>query len=117
MAATSSYIQISDYALIEYIYSNETIVSSKAKPLRLYNNYSREYQFLNNAQATNLTGNVLDYSAVRMGRESTQWGYLDMDTPSPLVQIDSNLKLEDVSALMGATIKYDRVKLHLLSIP
>jgi len=113
--ATSTYIQISEYLLLEYIYSNETIQTTKAKPYRLYNKYSNEYQFLNSTQAINLTGNVLDYSAVRMGRESTQWGYLDMDTPSPLVQIDSNLKLEDVSALMGATIKYDRVKLHLLS--
>ena len=113
--ATSTYIQISEYVLLEYIYSNETIPTTKAKPYRLYNKYSNEYQFLNSTQAINLTGNVLDYSAVRMGRESTQWGYLDMDTPSPLVQIDSNLKLEDVSALMGSTIKYDRVKLHLLS--
>jgi hypothetical protein len=114
-AATSSYIQISDYALIEYIYSNDIIVSSKAKPLRLYNNYSREYQYINNAQATNLTGNILDYSAVCMGRESTKWAYLDMDTVAPIIQIDPNLKLVDVTANVISNIKYDKVRLHLVA--
>ena len=114
-AATSSYIQISDYALLEYIYSNETIVTSKAKPLRLYNNYSREYQYLNNAQATNLTANVLDYSAVRMGRESTKWAYLDMDTVSPVVQLDPNFKLVDLTSTLISNIKYDKVRLHFVS--
>lgn len=116
MPATSSYIQIADYALIEYIYeSNYVIPTSQAKALRLYNNYSNEYQFLNSTQAAKLTGNILDYSAVRLGRESTKWGYLDMDVVSPLVQIDSNLKLADVTAALLPNIKYDRVRLHFVS--
>lgn len=114
-AATSSYIQISEYALIEYIYSNEIIVSSKAKPLRLYNNYSREYQYINNAQATNLTANTLDYSAVCLGQESTKWAYLDMDTVAPVIQIDPNLKLVDLSSSLISNIKYDKVRLHFLA--
>ena len=114
--STSSYIQISNYALLEYIYeSNYVISTSQAKTLRLYNNYSNEYQFLNSTQAAELTANILDYTAVRLGRESTKWGYLDMDVVSPLIQIDPNLKLADLSSAILPNVKYDRVKLHFVS--
>jgi len=113
--ATSSYIQISDYALLEYIYSNDTITTAKAKPLRLYNNYSDEYQFLNSSQAVDITGNVLDNCVVRLGTDSTQWGYLTMNNSTPLVQIDPNFTLSDMTSKMGSSINYDTVRLHLLS--
>lgn len=113
--ATSSYIQISKYALLEYIYTGEIISTTNAKTFRLYNAYSDEYQFLNSTQSINLTANVLDNSAVRLGQESSKWGYLDMDTVAPLIQIDANLQLVDVTANLLPNIKYDRVKLHFLS--
>jgi hypothetical protein len=69
MATTSSYIQISEYALIEYIYNSDTITTAQARPLRLYNNYSVEYYYVNNAQSLGLTQNVLDNTAARLGRE------------------------------------------------
>jgi hypothetical protein len=112
---TSSYIQIADYALIEYIYESQPIATTDARALRIYNNYSDQYQFLNNAQATMLTGNVLDYSAVRLGRESTKWGYLDIDTVTPIIQIDPNIKLTDLTSTLVPTINYDRVRLHFVS--
>lgn len=115
MQATSSYIQISDYAVIEYIYASEIITTSKAKTLRLYNNYNRQYQFLNSASATQLTGNVLDYSAVRIGADTSRFGYLDIDTVSPIVQSDSNIEVVDVSNLLLPSQKYDTIRLHILS--
>ena len=113
--ATSIYLQISQYALVEYIYASEIIPTSKARTLRLYNNYSNEYQFFNNTAANKLTRNILDNSAVRLGRESTLWGYLDMDAVTPIVEIDPNLELVDITRSMPSNVKYDRVKLHLLS--
>lgn len=115
MPVTSSYIQIADYALLEYTYASETISTSKAKALRLFNGYTNEYQFLNNAQATQLTGNVLDYSATLISRDSNKWGYLDVDNVSPIISIDPNITVADISASVVANIKYDRVKLHILS--
>jgi len=115
MPGTSTYIQIADYALIEYTYSSETISTTQAKALRLYNNYLNQYQFLNNAQATALTGNVLDYSAVLVSRESNKWGYLDVDSVSPIISIDPNITVNDISASLITNIKYDKVKLHFLS--
>lgn len=115
MPVTSSYIQIANYALLEYTYASEIISTSKAKALRLFNGYTNEYQFLNNAQATQLTGNVLDYSAVLINRDSNKWGYLDVDSVSPIISIDPNITVTDISASLVPNIKYDKVKLHILS--
>jgi len=115
MPVTSSYIQIANYALLEYTYASETISTSQAKALRLFNGYTNEYQFLNNAQATQLTGNVLDYSAVLINRDSNKWGYLDVDSVSPIISIDPNITVTDISASLVPNIKYDKVKLHFLS--
>ena len=115
MAATSSYIQIANYALLEYIYANETISTTKARVLRLYNNYSNEYQFVNGAQAYGLTENVLDTTAAKLGTDATRWAYLDMDSPVPTIQVDPNLDLVDVTNSLTPNIKYDRVRLHFLS--
>jgi hypothetical protein len=115
MAVTSSYVQISDYAVVEYFYQSEIISTSKAKALRLSNGYSKQYQFLNSASAKTLTGNVLDTSVVQLGSASSRWGYLDIDTVAPIIQIDPNISVEDVTNLLLPNIKYDKVRLHLLS--
>lgn len=115
MATTSSYIQLSEYALIEYIYNSDNLSTTSSRPLRLYNNYSKEYYFINNAQSLSITGNVLDNTAARMGRESTKWAYMDIDPVAPVINIDNNFSLNDLTSNLVTTIKYDKVKLHLLS--
>lgn len=115
MPITSTYIQIAEYAVVEYFYSSEILTTAQAKAIRLYNNYSRQYQFLNNAGATRFTENVLDSSAVQLGIGSTRWGYLDTDVLAPLIQIDPNISVEDISNLLLPNIKYDMVRVHLLS--
>ena len=113
--ATSTYIQISDYALLEYIYDDSTISSSKARPLRLENKYTNTYQFINNTQSINLTENVLDYTAARLGSDSSRWAFLDMDVPAPVVQINTNFVLKDLTSSLISSIKYDKVKLHFVA--
>lgn len=115
MATTSSYIQISEYALIEYIYNSDTITTAQARPLRLYNNYSVEYYYVNNAQSLSLTQNVLDNTATRLGREGTKWAYMDIDPVAPVINIDNNFTLTDLTSSVVSSIRYDKVKLHLLS--
>jgi hypothetical protein len=115
MATTSSYIQISEYALIEYIYNSDIIPTTKARPLRLYNNYSLEYYYVNNAQSIGITQNVLDNTATRLGREGTKWAYMDIDPVAPVITIDNNFSLTDLTSSLITNIQYDKVKLHLLS--
>jgi hypothetical protein len=115
MSATSQYIQITNYALVEYIYSNETITTSQARCLRLQNRYTNTYQFLNNAQAYKRTGNILDKSASKLGLDSKVWAYHDIDTPVPIIQRDNNFVLTDVTASLLSNQKYDTVRVHFLA--
>jgi hypothetical protein len=115
MPVTSQYIQITDYALVEYIYTDETITTTQARTLRLENRYTNTYQFLNNAQAYKRTGNILDKSASKMGTDAKVWAFHDIDSPVPIIQTDNNFVLTDVTASLLSNQKYDTVRVHFLS--
>lgn len=113
MPSTSTYVQLSNYALVEYVYESEIITTTTARTLRLKNGYTEQYQFLNASSAVNLTGNVLDRSASRLGLDSTRWIYHDIDAAIPAIQTDSNFTLTDVTTSLTTNQRYDTVKVHL----
>jgi hypothetical protein len=113
MSGTSTYVQLSNYALIEYIYNSEVITTAVARPFRLYNGYSDQYQFLNGSSAVNITGNVLDRSASRLGVDSSLWAYQDINSTTPIIQIDNKFKLFDETSYILSNQRYDTVRLHL----
>ena len=115
MPSTSQYLQISDYALVEYVYADENITTTQARCLRLQNKYTNTYQFLNNAQAYKKTGNILDKSASKLGTDSQAWAYHDIDVVVPTIQTDANFVLEDVTASLLSNQYYDTIRLHLLA--
>jgi alkylation response protein AidB-like acyl-CoA dehydrogenase len=72
MAGTSTYLQLSSYALVEYIYSTETIVTSKARTLRLYNGYTKEYpaeKFLRDAKLMTIGEGTSEIQKLVISRE------------------------------------------------
>ena len=69
----SSYIQINEYIVLEYEYAAVAVPligTGSAKALRIENSYQDQYQFINNAQAVNTTGNVLDRSSSVINKNS-----------------------------------------------
>ena len=120
MPGTSAYIQISRYALLEYQYNSEYIpvknTTGSAGALRLENKYLGTYQFLNTSPSVNLTGNVLDRSAAKMGPVSNRWAYFDIDTAVPIYEIDSNFTLvNETTNLITLAGRYDTARIHILS--
>ena len=113
MPSTSTYVQLSNYALVEYVYESEIITTTTARTLRLKNGYTEQYQFLNGSSAVNLTGNVLDRSASPLGLDSRKWAYHDIDPVIPIIQNDSNFTLTDITSSILTNQKYDTVKVHL----
>ena len=77
--------------------------------------YTNTYQFLNNAQAYQRTGNILDKSASKNGPQSQIWSFHDIDVPVPTVQTDPNFVLEDVTSTLLSNQRYDTIKVHLLA--
>ena len=116
MAKGSSYIRVSPYALIEYIYSDTSLSKTTTKSFRLSNNYLGEYSFLNASTAVNSTGNVLNNTAAQLGSNFSRWAYLSLNSAVPIINTDTNLILEDLTAsITASTIVYDKMRIHLLS--
>jgi hypothetical protein len=114
----SSYLQINEYIVLEYEYTATAIPltgTGSAKALRIENLYQDQYQFINNAQAVNTTGNVLDRSSSVINKNSNYWAYHDINAVYPVISNDPNFILTDVSSSLVGAIKYDTVKLHILS--
>ena len=84
MAKGSSYIRVSPYALIEYIYSDTSLSKTTTKSFRLSNNYLGEYSFLNASTAVNSTGNVLNNTAAQLGSNFSRWAYLSLNSAVPI---------------------------------
>jgi hypothetical protein len=83
---------------------------------RLQNKYLGTYQFLNVNQAVNLTGNVLDRSAGKMGEFSNRWAYFDIDTSLPTFRTDTNFVITDLTnVISNPNGRYDTVRLHIQS--
>ena len=116
MAVTSRYIQVTNWCLLEYEYSNEEIQTSLVKAYRITNFYDNSFQFVNGDIALNITRNVQDTSSAIQNSIGNKWGYLDIDTIIPIINQDNNLLLEDqTNNLSSPYIKYDTVKLHIVS--
>jgi hypothetical protein len=113
MPVTSRRVQLSNYALVEYIYSDTQISTTKAKPYLLTNGYNGQYQFLNSSASINTTGNVLDRSATPVSIDGSQWVSLSTQSPVPVIQLDKSLKLIDKSADILNEQYYDTVRVHL----
>jgi hypothetical protein len=114
----SSYLQINEYLLLEYEYASLPIPlagTGSAKALRINNLYQDQYQFINSAQAVNITGNVLDRNSSLINGNSNYWAYHDIDAVFPTITSDSNFSVTDVTPSLIGSIKYDVVKLHILS--
>lgn len=114
----SSYIQINEYVVLEYEYAAipiPLIGLNSAKTLRIENLYQSQYQFINNAQAVNITGNVLDRSSSLINASSNFWAYHDIDAVFPTITSDPNFIVTDTSPSLIGSVRYDVVKLHLLS--
>jgi len=114
--ATSRYVQITDWALLEYEYSNEQISNTQAKAFKLKNDYDDSTHFLNGDIAKKLTGNVQDGSSATQSTVGNKWAYLDIDTIVPTINTDANLTLtEETINLTSPEIEYDNVKIHIVS--
>ena len=114
--ATSRYVQITDWALLEYEYTNEPISITQTKAFKIENSYDDSYQFLNGDISKKLTGNVQDNSSAVQSTIGNKWAYLDIDTIVPTIGTDANLNLiEETATFTSPNIEYDRVRVHIVS--
>jgi hypothetical protein len=111
MTSTSKYIQLNDFLLLEYYYKNEEHSTQIAKAQRITNHITNTYQFVNDSAAVGVTGNVLDNSASIIDSSINKWASHDTDNGN-LIGTPS-FTLEEISTIPD--IKYDRIRIHILT--
>lgn len=113
----SRLLKITDYALIEIIYSDDSANSSKYG-FKIVDNSIEQYRsFFNSDASSSKTGNVLDRSSVQLG--SRQWVRTEQDIPIRYLPTDSRFTVNDLSEVIEAgqqwEVSYDTIRVHILS--
>lgn len=112
----SRYLQLADWILLEYDYSSTIIDTTVSTFNILKNKYTGTNQFVNNDISVNNTGNVMDRATALKSSSNPYWSYFDVDSVLPVINIDDNYSLTDVSSsYFNPFIKYDTVRIHILA--
>lgn len=117
--ASSKYVQLTPYALLEYQYNNTVLSTNDVGFLRIKNSYTGSISYLNfNPNDWTIpkykTGNVIDRTVQQIS-EST-WAHFDMD--KPITYFENKYRAIYFEHLwhdfpQEINITYDSVKLHL----
>ena len=91
MSATK-YIQISQYALLEYQYDTDTINTNNANFFSVYDKKLNRF-YLKNDDTVSSTNNVINKSSVKI--EDSLWADLNRNYPVPYINKDDNLVFRD----------------------
>ena len=114
--STSRYIQITDWALLEYEYSSVEYSVIQAPILEIENAHNNTKSFVNGNISINNTKNVQDNSSIQVSGIGNRWAYLDIDKVVPYINMDEKLEISNKSqSLVADFVRYDRVKIHILS--
>lgn len=113
--ATSLLFRINKFILLEYIYSGS--VSPIIRPTsstsfrRISNAYVDNDTIVNQNGAA--TKNVIDYTVVDL--DNGKFALLDIDTAYFYPNLDSNITVSNVSISPSLNVKYDKIRVHILS--
>ena len=112
--ATSRYIQITDWALLEYEYESQAIPNSEVKAFKIENEYTDTLQFINGDLATSMTGNVPNKSSIVTNVIGNYWAYTKSGV-TDVFQDDPKITRTEVTSDLTSDIQYDKVKIHILA--
>lgn len=114
MTATSRYVQITDWALLEYVYENETINNSLTKSLKIVNEYNESFQFMNSEIGKKKTNLTPLNSVIPVNTIGNKWSQV-IGSTSDIFQDDIKVSKTDVAPDLTSDISYDTIKLHITS--
>jgi len=119
MNTSSKFVQLTDYALLEYEYNSTVISTEDCSFLRIKNAHTGVMSYLNFnpndwTKPRDLTGNILDRTVQQIN--DSEWAHLDMDKPiSYFEKKHSSLFFEHLwyRFQQEINITYDTIKVHL----
>lgn len=108
-------IQVSNYAILEYIYGDTTSSINDYTFVKLNNPDRKVNIFPNEDKAATLTKNVLDYTFIETD-DVTRFAHADRDLAFNLEELSDDIDLNDSLGIPTTySVTYDKVRLHILA--
>jgi hypothetical protein len=107
-------IKLSQYAYLEYEYSGESHLISEYNFNKVSNTTRKISTFINDDTSISYSKNALDYTFIEIDEDKV--GHCDIDQPFSLEELNDDIDLDTSLAIPTSfNVKYDTVKIHLLS--
>lgn len=111
--STSRFIQLNDFVLLEYKYTNYTLPDLLGDDvMTISNSFTGEKQIINPDGSASTTGNVQEFSCIKTS--STVYTYLDKDQIPTYLQYSGNT-VTTLNPVITNSVPYDEVWFHLIS--
>lgn len=111
MSYTSRFVQLNEFILLEYMYTDPVTPDQQSyNVLRIDNGHTGKIQIMNVDAATDDTGNVQERSVVQIS--NGEYADLDKDQVPSYLTYDTDL---DVTTISASNLSYDKVRFHLVS--
>lgn len=107
-------IKLTRYAYLEYEYSAESHLISEYNFNKISNISRKISTFVNDDTSISYSKNGLDYTFIEIDQD--RMGHCDIDQPFSLEELDDDIDLDtNLEIPTSFNVKYDTVKIHLLS--
>lgn len=111
---TSVKFNLSKFVMFEYIYGQNISYSTVDVPFRrIKNEYNQDTTLVNSSNARHITKNSIDDTVVEL--DNGKYILLDADTGYFYPNIDPNITVIDDYIPSPIYVKYDKVRIHILS--
>ena len=113
--ASSKKIQVSGYAILEYIYSNESRPISESTFYKIKNDNRGISIVVNEDKAATFSKNVLDYTFIETN-EHSKVAHADRDRSFVLEELSDEIDVDNTLNIPTTyNVKYDTVRIHILA--
>lgn len=113
--SSSKKIQVAGYAILEYIYSDESKPISKHSFYKIKNDNRGITIAVNEDNAATFSRNVLDYTFIETN-DHTKVAHADRDRSFVLEELSDEIDVDDSLGIPSTyNVKYDTIRVHILS--
>jgi len=110
----STYLKISPFALIEWVYNTDEKTILENSFYKISNTKQKIDIFINDNRSSSFTKNVLDHTFIEI--DGGRVGHCDIDRTFELHELDDNIDLNtSLNIPTSLSVKYDTARLHILS--
>ena len=113
MNTPSTYLKLSNYALLEWVYNTDEKSTLNNTFYKISNIDKKISVVVSDNRSSSFTKNVLDHTFIEI--DGGRVGHCDIDQTFELHELDPNIDLNTTLNIPEYLVKYDTIRLHILA--